>query len=452
MISEKGLVRCLGDLVGGEHVFAGAKAQVYAVDGKIPTAVITPSSVEEVSAVMAFASGEGLKVAPWGGGTKMPFGGVPERIDLVLSLSRLNGIVDHEPADMTATFQAGTLLKEAQTRLGQTGQFIALDPPHSELATIGGILATNSSGPRRLRFGSSRDLLIAIRVVHADGTVTKGGAKVVKNVTGYDICKLYIGSLGTLGLIVEATFRLFPVLAVEKTLFATFASVNGAMEVVANILNSHLVPSAIEFCNPEVSQQLAGKAGVAWKEGSYGLAVSIGSVRPEAVDAQIEEAGQYFDKAGGHEKCILEDKVHDAFWQATRDFAIYRNLQAILKASALFTKVADAVKLGEEIAKKQGLRIGIISEAGSGIIRYYLSGENVAPGNFRRGVAEAVKQLRHFALEAEGSLVVLEASHEVKSDVDVWGSVGKAFPLMKGLKEQFDPERILNPGRFVGGI
>ncbi len=452
MISEKGLLRCLGELVGVEHVSAGPMSPAYAVDGKIPTAVVTPGSVEEVSAVMGFALGEGLKVAPRGGGTKMPFGGVPERIDLVLSLSRLNGIVDHEPADMTATFQAGTLLGDAQASLGQNSQFIALDPPHSELATIGGILAANSSGPRRLRFGASRDLLIAVRVVHADGTVTKGGAKVVKNVTGYDICKLYIGSLGTLGIIVEATFRLFPVPSVEKTLLAPFASVEGAMEVVADILDSHLVPSAIELFNPEVSRQLGGETGVAWPEGNYGLAISIGSVRREAVDAQLETAARYFDGTGGREKCILEDKVHDAFWQATRDFALNKSLQVVLKASVLLTNVADAVKLGEEIAKKQGLRMGIISEAGSGIIRYYLSGENATPEKFRQMVAEAVKQLRTYAQEAEGSLVVLEAPPEMKSEVDVWGSVGKAFPLMRGLKEQFDPQRILNPGRFVGGI
>ncbi len=133
-------------------------------------------------------------------------------------------------------------------------------------------------------------------------------------------------------------------------------------------------------------------------------------------------------------------------------FALNKSLQVVLKASVLLTKVADAVKLGEEIAKKQGLRMGIISEAGSGIIRYYLSGENATPEKFRQMVAEAVKQLRTYAQEAEGSLVVLEAPPEMKSEVDVWGSVGKAFPLMRGLKEQFDPQRILNPGRFVGGI
>src|SRR2546422_144134 len=123
---------------------------------------------------MAFASAEGLKVVPRGSGTKMALGGIPDRVDLVVVLSRLNGVVDYEPADMTATFRAGSLLKEAQAVLGRNGQFIGLDPPYADLATLGGILATNSSGPRRLRYGASRDLVIVIRVVHADGKGTKG--------------------------------------------------------------------------------------------------------------------------------------------------------------------------------------------------------------------------------------------------------------------------------------
>src|SRR6266852_5620816 len=227
ILSEGALIQRLSDLVGADHIVAGPGATPYVVDGKLARAVVFPGSVEEVSTTMAFASAEGLKVVPWGSGTKMALGGIPDRVDLVVVLSRLNGVVDYEPADMTATFRAGSLLKEAQAILGRNGQFIGLDPPDADLATLGGILATNSSGPRRLRYGAARDLLIAIRVVHADGKVTKGGAKVVKNVTGYDMNKLYIGSLGTLGIIVEATFRLHPKPAVEKTCLAPLDSTAG---------------------------------------------------------------------------------------------------------------------------------------------------------------------------------------------------------------------------------
>jgi len=247
MLSEGALVQHLSGLVGQEHVVAGPGAARYAVDGQVPRAVVLPGSVEEVSGILAVASAEGLKVVPWGGGTKMAFGGLPEHVDLVLGLSRLSGAVDHEPGDMTASFRAGTLLKEAQAVLGRHGQFIALDPPDADRATLGGILATNSSGPRRLRYGASRDLVIAIRVVHADGKVTKAGAKVVKNVTGYDLGKLYIGSLGTLGIIVEASFRLYPVPPVEKTCLAPVAAVGCVRVLPVPVAEMTTLFAAMEF-------------------------------------------------------------------------------------------------------------------------------------------------------------------------------------------------------------
>ena len=146
MLSDGAFVQRLRDLVGPEHVVAGPLASSYAVDGQVPRAAVFPGAVEEVSGIMAFASGEGLKVVPRGSGTKMGLGSIPERVDLVLGLARLNGVVDYEPGDMTATFRAGMPLKEAQVVLGRKGQFIALDPPYADLATLGGILATNSSG------------------------------------------------------------------------------------------------------------------------------------------------------------------------------------------------------------------------------------------------------------------------------------------------------------------
>jgi len=452
MLSEGALVQRLGDLVGREHVVTGPGASRYVVDGKVPQAVVFPGSVEEVSTIMALASAEGVKVVPWGSGTKMALGGIPERVDLVLVLARLNGVVDHEPGDMTATFRAGTLLKEAQAVLGGNGQFIALDPPYADLATLGGIVATNSSGPRRLRYGASRDLVIAIRVVHAGGKVTKGGAKVVKNVTGYDMNKLYIGSLGTLGIIVEVTFRVHPVPAVEKTCLAPFGSLDAVRGVVARILDSPLVPFALELLNPEAFRQVAAEAALPWPKGSYGLAVAIGSVRPEAVDAQLATVKRLCHEAGSPEEHALDGRVHDAFWRATRDFALGDGLQAVLKASVLLTKVAEGVRLGEEVAAKQGLPLGIVSEAGSGIIRYHLTGDAASPERFHQGVAEAVNRLRAFAQEAEGNLVILKAPPEVKSRVDVWGLPGKALPFMQRPKVEFDPQKILNPGRFVGGI
>jgi len=451
-LSQKVLVGRLIELVGEKHIVAGDGVSAYAVDGKVPQAIAFPASVEEVSAIMVLATAEGLRVAPRGSGTKITLGAVPDGVDLVLGLSRLNALVTHEPADMTATFQAGILLREAQELLGRSGQFIALDPPYADRATLGGVLATNSSGPRRLRYGSARDILIAIRVVQANGKIIKGGAKVVKSVSGYDMNKLFIGALGTLGIIVEATFRLYPVPKVEKTYLIPFASVDDASEVVTRILDSSLVPSAVEMLCPVASSQVVAKVALPWPKDHYGLAVAIGSVNPEAVDAQLEVLVRISRHGSAHEGTRLEGQVHDAFWRATRDISMGDHFQAILKASVLLTKVAEAVKLGEEVAARLGLGLAVVSEAGSGIVRCHFADQLGSLDRFQQGIVEAIGLLRAFAQDCEGSLVVMDAPPEVKGNVDVWGSVGNALPLMQGLKGQFDPQKILNPGRFVGGI
>src|SRR5574341_1781747 len=207
MDSER-LTGRLVEIVGADHLLTAESCFPYAVDDHAPKMVAFPGDAQELSEVMKLASSEGLSVIPWGSGTTIGLGGVPARVDLVVGLTRLNRIIDHEPGDLTATLQAGILLCEAQASLSRSGQFLPFDPAGYKRATIGGILATNSSGPWRHRYGTARDLVIGIRVVHADGTITKGGAKVVKSVSGYDMNKLYIGSLGTLGIILEATFKL----------------------------------------------------------------------------------------------------------------------------------------------------------------------------------------------------------------------------------------------------
>jgi glycolate oxidase FAD binding subunit len=291
-----------------------------------------------------------------------------------------------------------------------------------------------------------------MRLVHADGKVTKCGAKVVKNVTGYDLNKLYIGSLGTLAIIAEATFRLYPIPACEKSYLAPFASVDEARTVVVRILDSPLVPSAVVLLNPEPCRRAAERVGFSWPETSYGLAVAVNSVHREAVNSQLNTVRQLCAEAGAREGQLLERNSHETLWRVSRDFVSGDGPQVVLKASVLLTKVAEGVKLGEEVAAHLGFGCGIISEAGAGIIRYYFSGKGPSTEQFQQGATEIIRRLRSFAQESGGSLVVQEAPTEVKSRIDVWGSIEKALPLMRRLKEQFDPQRILNPGRFVGGI
>jgi glycolate oxidase FAD binding subunit len=437
----------LEGVVGAEHVRAAEGREAYTVDGIVPGVVAFPGSVEEVSAVLAACGEAKAGVVPWGGGVHMGFGGVPSRADVVLGLGRLNRVLDHEPGDMTSTVQAGMVLSDYQTHLRRHDQFLGLDPPGTARATIGGVLAANASGPHRHRYGTARDLLIGLRVVNADGTVTKGGAKVVKNVTGYDMNKLYVGSLGTLAVIVEATFRLYPIPACERTWVAAFATAAKAREAVARILDSPVVPSALELLNETAARGVGRLVGATAEIRGVVLAVAVASV-PEAVEAQMRAAQAMAGQANEHE--VLEGQTHDAFWAAARDFGLGDGSAVVLKASVLLDQVGEAMEYGERLAAQHGLEVGIVSEVGTGILRFHFRATEGVDGEAR--VAGVVEPLRAFAVQAKGSLVVLHAPAAVKKRVDVWGPPGKGFSLMRGLKEQFDPKNILNPGRFIGGL
>jgi glycolate oxidase FAD binding subunit len=434
-------------IVGAAHLLVDSGARGYAVDGVVPEVVAFPGSVEEVSAVLAACGEAKAAVVPRGAGVHMGLGAIPRRVSVVVGLGRLDRVLEHEPGDMTSTVQVGKVLSAYEAQLGRHGQMLGLDPPGAGRATIGGILAANASGPRRLRYGTARDLLIGVRVVHADGTVTKGGAKVVKNVTGYDMNKLYVGSLGTLGVVVEATFRLYPVPACERTWVAAFSTAEAARRVVARILDSPIVPSALELLNETAARAVGRRMGVTLEMCGVVLAVAIASV-PEAVDAQIRAAQGMASEAGEHE--VLEGPAHEAFWAAAREFDPGDGPAVVLKASVLLDKVGEAMEYGERLAEQHGLHAAVISEAGTGVLRFYYRADDGVDGEAR--LADVVGPLRTFAAQAKGSLVVLQAPVAVKKQVGVWGPPGKGFALMRSLKEQFDPGYILNPGRFVEGL
>src|SRR5579859_5170749 len=217
-----------------------------AVAGVRPRVVVTPGSEEEVAAVLAFADREGLKVLPRGGGTQLGLGFPPSGGDILLSTARLNAIVEHAPHDQTVSVLPGLPLADLQASLARTRQWLALDPSTGPAATLGGLIAASPSGPRRLRYGGVRDQIIGVRVALADGTIAKGGGKVVKNVAGYDLPKLFTGSLGTLGVVVSATFRLYPLAAASRTVLFNAPELRTLGECALAVSTSTLVPSAID--------------------------------------------------------------------------------------------------------------------------------------------------------------------------------------------------------------
>ncbi len=278
---ETALLDKLRAIVGAPHVLTGIDVGPYVVEGRTPEAAVFPGSVDEVRAVMEVAAASGLPVVPWGGGTAAAAGRPVARAGLVLGLRRLARILEHEPGDLTATVEAGVTIEQLQAALGARGQWFSLDPPDADRATVGGVIAVNASGPRRHLYGTARDLLIGVTVVAADGALVRGGGKVVKNVAGYDLPKLFVGSWGTLGVIVAATLKLRPRPDVERLVAMAFDRLKDAAAASRAVMASDLIPSALELADADASRALGvgNGAGAALVVGFDGL--------PEQVDWQV---------------------------------------------------------------------------------------------------------------------------------------------------------------------
>lgn len=442
----KDTIREIVNIVGDHNTATqSSELELYSVDGKRSDIIAFPKTVEEVSEILKVASRDSLAVIPWGGGTKIGFGREPHRVDIVICTERLNRVLEYEPSDLVGIAECGVSLKGFQDALGEKGQFLAIDPPHVESgATLGGIIATNDSGPRRLKYGTIRESLIGIKVIRADGSVIKGGAKVVKNVAGYDIPKLYIGSLGTLGIIVEGTFRLYPIPETSETLLSGFSTLEKLQEAVLLILNSTLVPSCLEILNPSLINAVSDKLNLNLRNGKYTVVVRIEGVE-RAVRDQISKL-EDICREKNEEGILVEGKLEENFWHEIREFPwrVCESGRAVCKVSVLITDVLKVLRASEELSKNFGLGIYASARAGSGILIISIEGEITS-------MIEAIKSLRRQVHSLKGALVIQEAPLFLKSQVDVWGEIGSSLEVMKKLKTLLDPCCILNPGRLIYG-
>lgn len=423
MVSLQSLQTALSPLVAGKLHPA---SEMDAVAGVQPQVVVEPGSDEEVAAVLAYASREGLKVLPRGGGTQLTLGFAPTGGDIVLSTARLNQLVEHAPHDMTATAQAGLPLSEMQTKLASTRQWLALDPVLKPEATIGGIIATNVSGARRLRFGGVRDQIIGVRVVLSDGTIARGGGKVVKNVAGYDLPKLFTGSLGTLGIIVSATFRLYPQTSASRTVLLSASDPAPLCELAVRVINSTLVPTLVDIYGSTTQEQ------------AYTLAVRF-EMGEEAAEQQ---ANTLLTMAENKDARILRDSEEEQYWAERAPTANDSATTLTLKASILPTETINWLTSLQALERKAGLSYDWRAHIGHGLIFVTLAGDDAA-------LISAVTELRQAATDLRGSLVVME--NPALLQLDAWGTP-PALDVMRRIKERFDPTSTLNPGRFVGGI
>ena len=431
------------DAVGAARL--SGDVEKYSIDGIEPIVAVAPESIEEVSRVLVAAHRDGLGVGPRGGGTRLGLGNPPERYDVALDITRLDRVVTHSPADLTATVEAGITLDRLRRSLDAHGQFLAMDAPRPDLATVGGTLAAGAIGPLKWQFGSPRDLVVGMKVVQAGGEVTKSGGQVVKNVSGYDMARLHIGGLGTLGVIVEVSFKLTPLPLRQATLLAAFTDSRQSLAVGVAVANSGVMPLAMVSFAAEANS----RGGFTHSTHENFLAVRLGG-RPRTLERQLDECRRMCSDQGTVSLEEVDDSGTPALWSKIGDFGwgAEEGLVGTARASMPASGLAEFVDtLGP---KSAGLSHAVVADPGYGsaLVHWFADGND----DVASAVTAALAHARNAATGAGGTLIVERCPRAAKQRIDPWGDVGGPISIMRRMKEQYDPARVLNAGRFVGGI
>jgi glycolate oxidase FAD binding subunit len=405
----------------------------FSVDGLLPSTVMRPNDADDAARDLHVCDQVPAAVVVWGGGTQMRWGAPPRRYEVAFSTEGMTRLLEYEPADLTCRVEAGMRLSDLQATLRAQGQRLPLDPPHPERATVGGMVAANTNGLTRGRYGTVRDWVIGIAVAYPSGKVARAGGKVVKNVAGYDLMKLHIGALGTLGVVAEVNFKVQARPEAEATLLAHFEAPGPALAVGLELARQYLAPAAAIVLDRE---SLSGflpptRAGEGRGRGPWTLALKLDGYARE-VDAARDLAVRLIRESGG---AVEEPEILPAFWDAARDWSAPADDGVVLRAIVPLTSSQRVIAAIPPDAR-------LLAQPASGVVDVRVP----APS-----AVETLARLRD-AAGAEGQVVLAAAPVAVKQAVDIWGPPPPGFPIMRALKQALDPNGILNPGRFVGGI
>jgi len=402
----------------------------HIVDGMRPALVCSPAAAEQIAAALRVCVEAEAAVVPWGGGTAMAIGNRPRALDVVMQTSRLDRVIEHDAANLTATVQSGIALTALQDIVRGQNQFLPFDPPDPARATVGGVVAANLNGPRRSCYGSVRDLVIGMKVALASGELIKAGGKVVKNVAGYDMCKLFVGSLGTLGILTEVTLRMAPIPETAATVIAVGA-LPKALQFVDELSRSPLLPAAVALMN-------SGALGAGqndWQAAirCEGFAETVARHTSDAV-ALARRVGLGAD--------ILGDNADGQLWDRVRDFPLSTS-RVVYRVTVPRASLAECAQAIEDWNTPE-FQPAILSDAPMGTLWI---GEPVSQRS-----AQQFSKLLSLAQRCGGHAIMFTAPAEAKENIDVWGAPPPTLALMRAIKNQFDPKGLLNPGRFIAGI
>ncbi len=444
----------LADLVGTEHVVTGPlNLSAYAVDGLEPSVVLLPGSAAEVVEVLRFAAVERLTVIPIGGRTKLSIGMPPRSYDLALDMSRMNRILAYDPRDLTLGVEPGVRFTELDARLAKQRQFLPLAPPFADRATLGGIIAAGCDSLLRHTYGSVRDYLLGMEFVTGGAMASKSGGRVVKNVAGYDLHKLLVGSLGTLAVITRINFRTFPQAPKQQTFVASFEDARSALAMCGHLARSQLQPRLVEILNPVTARMLAANAAVHFPENQWSVVITAAGQRA-AVERHARELDRMAREAGAAEFDALENGQDDALLRAIPDFpGLVLNAfpeAVIFRIAIVPSTMSTLLEHIRILTGRHGFDAATLVRA-AGVV--YAAILTPAGGAGRQQQLENVcRDLMEASITAGGRPMIEWCPLELKREMSVWPPPGDERELAQRIKGVFDPHGVLAPDRFLGGI
>jgi glycolate oxidase FAD binding subunit len=448
----------LGEIVGEAHVLTDAAAlAARSVDQLRPAAVVLPAEAAEITEIIRFAAAEKLALVPCGGCTKLGIGVPPERYDVALDLSRMNRVLAYDPQDLTLGVEPGVCVADLLRTLREQKQFLPLTVPFAARATVGGVTAANSSSPLRHDYGGIRDFCLGMEFVTGEGVASKSGGRVVKNVTGYDLHKLLIGSLGTLAVITRVNFRTSPVLPVQQTFVAAFSGAELAFGFCRSVAESVLTPQIVEVLDPGAARLAAGAEPPARLEPQSWSVVIAAAGKAAVVDRYARELTRMASAAQVSGFDSLSDAEQAAVLDAVREFpqlALKAAPSAVIfRIGVLPSAMAPLLSRLRETASQNGLDFAFLTRASGEVYAALLPKQSDAASSatLAKAASEIFGVCGRPDIAAQATLEW--GPPDVKRAVGgIWGPPRQDFELMRRIKVVFDPQAVLSPGRLGGGI
>jgi len=454
----------LTEIAGPSNVVADpAQLGAYEICGKSPGAAVRPGTSEEIAEIVRFAAAEKLSVVPTGARTKLGMGLPPRQYDLALDVTRLDRVIAYDPGDLTLSVEPGTPLRRLEGVLAGHKQFVPLDVPFMNRATAGGTIASGVDSPLRQFYGTARDYVLGMEFVTGDGTAAKSGGRVVKNVAGYDLHKVMIGALGTLGVITKINFRTFPVPGAVRTFVASFPSGERALDLRHRVARSPLRPLTLEILSPRAGELLSSDVAARIEPGpmppsalakeQWAVVASFGGTGKVLERSELELRRMAEEAGAAGIVALGDDKVPGAFGR-TREFvpiALESGAAAtILKLSAVPARMQQILDAAAKATDAAELRWAALAR-GLGVIYFALLPNEESPEALSR-VTRAANDILAERAALGGNAAIPWCPAAWKSALPIWGPDRGDFEQMRKLKKVFDPHSILAPGRFAGGI